>query len=62
MITLKLEILVHLYLEKFIDKSVFKNDVFVKISLTNLQISFLSFLYECLVTVFKAVLLSLIQL
>ena len=43
LITLKLEILVHFYLKKFTNKSVFKNDVFVKISLTNLQISFLSF-------------------
>ena len=43
MITLKLEVLVHLYLEKFIGKSVFKNNVIVKINLTNLQISFLSF-------------------
>ena len=40
-ITLKLEILNHLYLKELISKSVFKNDVFVKINLTKLQMSFL---------------------
>ena len=44
-ITLKLEILVDLYLEDLIGKPVFKNDVFAKINLKNLQMSFLSFLF-----------------
>ena len=39
-ITLKLEVLVDLCLEDLIGKSVFKNDVFAKINLKNLQISF----------------------
>ena len=38
--TLKLENLVYLYLKKIIGKLVFKNDVFAKVNLTNLQISF----------------------
>ena len=42
-ITLKLEILVDLYLEDLIGKSVFKNDVFAKIDLKNLQMSFIFF-------------------
>ena len=42
-ITLKLEILVDLYLEDLISKSVFKIDIFVKINLKNLQMSFIFF-------------------
>ena len=62
-ITLKLEILVDLYLGDLISKSVFKNDVFAIINLKNLQyLYFSSFLYECCITVFMVVLLSLIQL
>ena len=54
-------ILVYLYLEKLISKLVFKNDVFAKINLINSQISFhLSFLYECLITMFIVILFSLI--
>ena len=39
MIIPKLKILVHLYLKKVTGKSVFKNDVFAKINLTDSQIS-----------------------
>ena len=35
----KLKILVHLYLKKVTGKLVFKNDVFMKINLTDSQIS-----------------------
>ena len=54
--TPKIKVLVNLYPGKIVDKLVYENDVFAKISLRNSKI----FLYECLITMLIVILFLVI--